>query len=164
MGATHHLRKLGSALCLIVGLAAFGSGFAQDGGVLEVTNSVYQEVETRAADGTVTVQLVPAAKVVPGDVVVYRTDYRNNGVETATDLAIDNPLAKELVYLDASRAPSSVSVDGGESFGELAELTVTAADGTPRPAQPSDVTDLRWIVPSLAPGAAGSVSFRARVK
>ena len=164
MSSTGQRRKLGSALCLIAGLAAFGSGFAQDRGALELTNDVFQQVETTAADGTVTTKLVPAAKVVPGDMVVYEIGYRNHGSETATNLAIDNPLARELVYVDASPEPTEVSVDGGDTFGQLQNLTVTGTDGSQRPAQLSDVTDLRWIVSSLAPGAHGNVSFRARVK
>ena len=163
MNATAHLRKLGSALCLIAGLAAFGSGFAQEAN-LEVTNAVFQEVEVAAPDGTVTRKLVPAVKVVPGQDVVYEISFRNTGGEEATDLAVDNPLPRALVFVEAATDPTAVSVDGGEHFGKLAELTVTGTDGEERAAQPSDITNLRWVVARLAPGATGKVTFRARVK
>ena len=84
--------------------------------------------------------------------------------QPATDVAINNPVARELVFLDASVAPSAVSVDGGKRYAPLSELTVTGADGKPRPAQPADVTHLRWTIASVAPDASGKVSFRARVK
>ena len=47
---------------------------------------------------------------------------------------------------------------------DLAELTVAGPDGEPRPAQPSDVTHLRWVLPALPAGGEGAVSFRARVR
>jgi uncharacterized repeat protein (TIGR01451 family) len=164
MNTTGRFRKLGPALCLIAGLAAFGSGFAQDRGALEVTNSVFQEVQVTAPDGTVATKLVPALKAVPGDEVVYEISYRNTGSDVATDIAIDNPLPQALTFVEAATAPTAVSVDGGKRFGNLADLTVTGADGEARVAQPSDITNLRWVVSRLAPGATGKVTFRARVK
>lgn len=164
MTTRSRLRSLAPTLCLIAGLAAFGSGLAQDGG-LEITNTAYQEVEVKADDGTVTTRLVPAARVVPGDEVVFEIAYVNTGSEAATDIAIDNPVPPQVSYQGAAGTPvTAVSVDGGESFGALDSLTVLGADGAPRPATASDVTNLRWIIESLAPGASGKVSFRARVK
>lgn len=154
------IRLLGAMLCIAVS----GVSAAQDASPIQVTNAVFQEVEVKADDGSVTTKLVPAARVVPGGEVVYRLEYRNNGDQPATNVNIDNPLSAELVFVSADTAPTAVSVDGGESFGELAELFVIGSDGEPRPAKAADVTNLRWTVPSLAPGASGSVSFRALVK
>src|SRR5690606_1178987 len=114
------IRLLGAMLCIAVsGVAA-----AQDASPIQISNAVFQEVEVKADDGSVSTRLVPAAKVVPGGEVVYRLEYRNNGDQPATNVNIDNPLSAELVFVSADTAPTAVSVDGGESFGQLAELFV----------------------------------------
>jgi uncharacterized repeat protein (TIGR01451 family) len=155
------IRLLGAMLCIAVsGVAA-----AQDASPIQISNAVFQEVEVKADDGSISTKLVPAAKVVPGGEVVYHIDIVNNGAEAATDVAIDNPVPSGLVLSsDPKPAASAVSVDGGETFGDLAGLTVTGADGAPRAAQLTDVTNLRWVIATLAPGAKSQVVFRARVK
>ena len=52
----------------------------------------------------------------------------------------------------------------GQTFGDLANLSVIDAEGNVREARQSDITNLRWIIATLAPKASGQVSFRARVK
>ena len=159
---TTPLRKLGPLLCLIAALAAFGSAFAQAGGQIQVTNAVFVEVVDDSGAGTT--RLVPATNVVPGTEVVYRISYRNTGDAAATDLAIDNPLPDALVFVGSDQPPAAVSVDGGATFGALTDLTVIDLEGDVRQAQPSDITNIRWVVATLAPGASGSVVYRARVK
>lgn len=164
MSTTGQLRKLGAALCLIAGLTAFGSAFAQEKSV-NIDNAVYQEIEVVRPDGTVEIKRAPATKVVPGDTVIYEITYRNSGDQPATDVVVGIPVPAELVFIDDGETPvSALSVDGGEHYGALAALTVLDAEGDERPAEASDVTDLRWTIGSLAPGASGKVSFRARVK
>jgi len=165
MSTTHPLRKLGLALCLIAGLGAFGSGFAQAAGALEISNTVFQEVQVTAADGTTSTKLVPATKVVPGETVVYEISYRNTGKDSASKITINNPLPDGLIYVVGKGTPvSAVSVDGGANYGLLPDLVVIGADGNPRAAKASDVTHLRWVVPPLAAGASGTVTFHAIVK
>ena len=132
---------------------------------IEITNTVFQEVEATAADGSTSKKLVPAAKVVPGGEVVYYIDVVNHGDTAAADIAINNAVPAGLVLSgDPKPAASEVSVDGGETFGNLAALAVTGADGAQRAAQLTDVTNLRWVIATLAPGAKAQVVFRARVK
>lgn len=153
------IRLLGFAL----GLAVSGVVFAQDASPIQITSAVFQEVEVKAADGAVSKKLVPATAVVPGGEVVYEITYQNSGDDTATDVVIDNPLPEELSYVGSSVPVDAFSIDGGKTFGNLADLKVEGADG-PRAAEAADVTNLRWIVDSLAPGAKGMVGFRAKVK
>jgi uncharacterized repeat protein (TIGR01451 family) len=165
MSATTKIKGFGWTLGVLFGLCAPVQAFAQAAPTpVQFTNSVYQEVEVKAADGTVTKKLVPAAHAAPGDEVIYEIAYRNDGKETATDIAIDNPLPDEVTFVSAPLPPSAVSVDGGKRFGPLAQLTVVEADGQTRPARAADITNLRWIVPSLAGGGSGKVTFRVRVK
>lgn len=162
---TSSIRMLGLASVLFVGQALAGMAHAQEQGALKITNAVFQEVEVKAADGKVAKKLVPAAKVVPGGEVVYEISYDNTGKDPATDVAITNPVPRELAFIDVVGMPAtSMSVDGGKQFGQLTALQVAGSDGAKRPAQPSDVTTLRWVLPTLKPGAQGKVSFRARVK
>ena len=164
MGMNSKIRFAGWALCALAGVSAFGANAQAAASPLHFTNAVYKEVEVKAADGKVSKKLVPAARAVPGDEVIYEIAYTNNGNETATDVAIDNPLPKEVAFVSAATAPTAVSVDGGKKFGQLAQLSVVGKDGATRPARADDVTNLRWVVPSLAGGASGKVAFRAKVK
>jgi uncharacterized repeat protein (TIGR01451 family) len=132
---------------------------------VQISNAVYQQVVVEAPNGKATTKLVPAQKVVPGGEVVYQITYRNTGKQPATNVVINNPLPADLVYVETLGTPATaVSVDGGVHFGRLDQLAVIGPDGEPRAAKPADVTNLRWIVPNLAPGADGTVGFRAVVK
>lgn len=164
MGMNSKIRLAGWTLCVLAGIAVSGVALAQAAGAVKVTNAVFQEVEVKAPDGKTVKKLVPATRATPGDEVVYEIGYRNDGADTATDLAIDNPLPREVTYISASKDPTVVSVDGGKKFGPLSQLTVTSPDGKTRPARASDITNLRWIVATLPGGASGKVTFRAAVK
>lgn len=155
----------GWALGVLVGACVAGHAFAQAASPVVITNAVYQETDVKAADGKVTRKLVPAAKVVPGSEVVYEIGYSNNGTQSATGVTINNPVPKGLELVSEGETPTTaVSVDGGVTYGKLAELFVLDKGGEPRPARISDVTNLRWVVAQLAPGAKGKVTFRAKVK
>jgi uncharacterized repeat protein (TIGR01451 family) len=157
-------QQKGWALGVLLGLGGLGVAHAQDSTPVTVTSAVFQEVVVASADGTTSTKLEPATRVAPGGVVVYEISYHNGGSQAASDVAINNPLPQELRYLDASVEPSAVSVDGGKHFAPLAQLTIAGADGATRPAQPADVTNLRWMIASVAPEGSGKVSFRAQVK
>lgn len=102
--------------------------------------------------------------VVPGDALLFTTQYRNAGTVAIKNFIVTNPLP-EAVALSAKGADQlTVSVDGGKTFGKLAVLRVAGADGKARPAQAGDVTHIRWILPVLAPGGAGSLSYHATVR
>lgn len=102
--------------------------------------------------------------VVPGDALLFTTQYRNAGTVAIKNFVVTNPLP-EAVSLSAEGADKlTVSVDGGKTFGKLAALRVAGADGKARPAQAGDVTHIRWILPVLAPGGSGSLSYHATVR
>ena len=97
---------LGWAFGALLAFGVFGAAHAQ-ASPIEVSSVAYQEVEVVAADGTRSIKLEPAARIAPGGVVVYEITYHNEAAQPATDVAINNPVARELVYLDASVAPSA---------------------------------------------------------
>ncbi|MEP9360913.1 hypothetical protein [Sphingomonas sp. KR3-1] len=132
---------------------------------IEIRTSVLAERRTPAADGTTHVQLAPAARVTPGDRVVYRIDYRNNGTQAATGLVIANPVPAAMQYAgpaEGSPAPE-VSADG-KTFGPLSALKVRSGTAF-RPAAAADVRVVRWrLAQPVAAGAKGQVAFRAILK
>lgn len=159
------MNKVIASLCGLLLVTA--PVLAQEG--LELTAQVMQEIETRGKDGKLRKQTVPAARVVPGTEVTYVITYRNKGAQPAEKVVINNPVPPELSYQGSSASgPGTkfeVSVDGGATYGVLPSLRVTGADGRPRPAQPADVTHLRWtLARAVMPGAEGTVRYRAVLK
>ena len=152
---------------ILMASAMFWLGAAQAAGGLQLTNQVFQEVETRAANGEMVRKTVPAAMVVPGTEVSYVITYENTGDRPADDVILTNPVPVELEFVSvaAPTTANQVSVDGGKHYGALSSLTVRAADGNPRAASAADVTHVRWTLSNaLQPGQGGTVSFRARLK
>jgi uncharacterized repeat protein (TIGR01451 family) len=161
------LREKRMLVVLAIALAWPAAAWAAD--ALQVTTEAFQEIETKQPDGTFQRRTVPAATVVPGAVVSYVVRYRNVGSQPADQVVVTNPVPKEMEFVSVAATPpgvaSDVSVDGGQSFGELSKLTVLGKDGKPRPATAADVTQVRWRIQSAVnPGAEGHVAFLARLK
>ena len=131
-------------------------------------SEVFQEV-TENVNGEKKTKLVPAAKVLPGEEVVYILSFANEGDAEASNLVINNPVPAHTWYRNGSAFGAgtevSVSVDGGQQYGQLVELTVPLANGKERAATSKDVTHVRWAVNyALQPGKTGTVSYRAVVQ
>jgi uncharacterized repeat protein (TIGR01451 family) len=123
------------------------------------------QIETTVVqNGVSKVVLVPAKRATPGKRLVIGNTYRNNSAAAISNFAITNPLPNGVSYIADPADRGVVSVDGGRTWGQLAALTVPVAGGTRRAAQASDVTHIRWIVPVIAPGASGRVSYHAVVR
>jgi uncharacterized repeat protein (TIGR01451 family) len=116
------------------------------------------------ADGKQRIELVDPVTIVPGDRLVFGTDYANQGDEAVTNFVVTNPLP-EAVRLAPDADPAlSVSVDGGKTWDKLAALTVANTDGTTRPATHADVTHVRWVLESIAPGSVGRLTYPAIIR
>lgn len=144
---------------------------AQQKGSIEVkTVSEVETVEQNAKGEKVKVRKEAAlAKVVPDDIVIFTTTYTNRGKQPATGVTITNPIAQQMAYLDGSAEGQDTrvqfSVDNGKTFGVPGMLTVRDAKGSVRKATAADYTAIKWTRSKpLAPGASGTVSFRAKVK
>lgn len=166
MSTTKMKLGFGWTLGVLFGVCVAGHAHAQAApGPISLDTAVYQDVQVKGADGKVTTKRQAPKNVVPGDEVVYEMTYTSSAKAPANNVVIDNPLPPQLVFIKVEGTPATaVSIDGGKTFDQLSNLKVKLADGTTRPAQPSDVTSLRWVIATIAPGGKGKIAYHARVK
>ena len=137
--------------------------------VLEVTSA--REVVEKI-DGKEVRKIVPTAKIEPGQTLIYTLKYRNDGDEKATDVAINNPIPDNTVYVVGSATGAgseiSFSIDGGKSFKQPTLLTYEITDSTGKAVKkmvaPAEYTHIQWLVREIAPGQRGEMLFQVKVK
>jgi uncharacterized repeat protein (TIGR01451 family) len=117
--------------------------------------------------GNTATRLVPAAKVVPGDEVVWTIVASNVCTAPAGDVAITNPVPQHMRYVgDSAFAPGGAiefSLDGSV-FAAPAALLVTEPDGSRRPARADEYSAIRWVLPRpMGPNESWRVRYRAAV-
>ena len=123
------------------------------------------QLEKTVSENGVDKQVLSEPKVVvPGDLLLFSTDYQNTGAKAVTNFVITNPLPSAVTLAADGAGAFDVSVDGGKTWGTLVALKVADGKGGTRPAQASDVTHVRWSIASIAPGASGTVSYHAIVR
>jgi uncharacterized repeat protein (TIGR01451 family) len=137
---------------------------AQNTNPIALTGDVKAEKIVTDAEGKERVALVEPTAIVPGDRLVFGTDFANNGTDTVTNFVVTNPLPAAVRLAPDADAALEVSVDGGKTFGALAALTITSSDGTTRPATHADVTHVRWVLASIDPGASGRLTYPAIIR
>ena len=130
---------------------------------MQMTSTVQVE-KTVTVAGKPQTQLKAPDSVVPGDKLVLATAYRNATAKPVDGFVVTNPVPKGVEYAGGASAGAQLSVDGGRQWGSLGTLRVTQPDGTSRAAAGGDVTTVRWTIARVAPGAAGSVSYRGIVR
>lgn len=151
------LIAVGASAIPLAAQAQGQSSVALSGDVLAVETSI-------DAEGRETTQLVEPGVIVPGDRLIFGTDYANNGAETVENFVVTNPLPGAVRLAGDADPELMVSIDGGENWGALATLTVIAEDGTERSATHGDVTHVRWVLPSIAPGESGRLEYPAIIR
>ena len=120
-------------LPMMAGLFCVSVATAQTAGNLVLNAVAEVEIEQAGTDGGREVVRIPAQTVVPGDEVIYTLTYDNQGGEPADDIFITNPIPEHMELRHAASNPAWLetvySVDGGQVFGPLSELTVTDSAG-----------------------------------
>lgn len=158
------LKNIVAALVLAGTITLPFAASAQGSSPVTLSGDV-KAVETSVdAEGNETTQLVDPDVIVPGDRLVFGTDYANNGAEAVENFVVTNPLPAAVRLADDADAALTVSVDGGTSWGTLDRLTVAGEDGEPRAATHSDVTHVRWTLASIAPGESGRLEYPAIIR
>lgn len=153
------------ALFLLAGAMAVPAAAQATANAVAINSDVLVERTATDAAGRTQTTLEEPSTVVPGDHLVFVLRYRNNGAQPATDFVVTNPLPSAVAFDSSSDASATVSVDGGQTWGQLASLTVREADGTVRPARANEVTHIRWAFTQPIPaGEAGRLMFRGVVK
>ena len=133
---------------------------------VSLNSSVLVDVVTKT-DGQVTHKLMAPDSTnqkVPGAMLVYTLAYHNNLDKPFENFVVTNPLPAAVMLADDGFGTFDVSVNGGKSFGKLAALTVTDANGKTRAAQASDVNALRWVIPTIAAGASGKLEYHGIIR
>ncbi len=149
---------------LLVGLAALvalpGAAFAA--GPVSLESGIKLD-KVITENGQTRHELVAPEKVVPGNHLVFVTQYRNTSDKPVDRFVVVNPVPNVVALEPAATDAYEVSVDGGKSWGALAALKVSVA-GESRAAQATDVTHVRWVIPVIAAGAGGVLEYHALVR
>jgi hypothetical protein len=124
-----------------------------------VNGDIKAEKTVTDAEGKTRIELVVPDTFLPGDRLLFITNYSNGGAEAATNFTITNPVNPAVRLAPDADPALDVSVDGGKSWGKLAALSLFNPDGTQRPATHADVTHVRWVLARVAPGEAGQVAY-----
>ena len=147
------MKRIGLVAALF-GLSALA---AQPALALTATQTVERMVVETLEDGSQKVTYVAADRVKPGEEVIYRLSYENDRDEPASNVALTMPVPEDVNFIEGSAIePGTVvtySVDGGATFGALAEGTGP------------DVTHIRWqFEGDIAARATGDILFKAILK
>ena len=131
---------------------------------IALIGDVKAEKVVTAPDGTERTELVEPTTIIPGDRLIFGTDYAHNGAEIVNNFVVTNPLPAAVRLAPDADPALDVSVDGGKTWGKLAALTLANPDGTQRPATHADVTHVRWVLASVTPGAKGRLTYPAIIR
>lgn len=150
-------------------LVTLAAGWASARGHIELKSVAEVEQERFDAEGKKIIVREPAAKVLPGQAVIFTTIYENTSKEVAENAVITNPIPEHMIYQAGSAGGAGTmitfSVDGGKTYHTPAKLMIKDAAGREFPARPRDYTHIRWTFEKPLPsGAKGEVSFRAILK
>lgn len=155
-------------------LIAFGvsmdfSMAANAGSPISITSQVNELVQQVDANGQSRLVAVNPDRIVPGDRIMYTTNVTNNGGKASDNIVITNPIPQHVRYLGGTAQGNNFtitySVDGGNQWGQPAQLQVRQADGQVRQAQPAEYTHIRWQYrAALQPAEAQQISFQALLK
>ena len=151
---------------IVILLVALMATWAYAQGHIQLKSVAQVEKEVFSQEGKKEVRREPAAKVLPGNEVIFTTFYENTSKEVAENAVITNPMPEHMIYTENSAQGKGTritfSVDGGKTYDVPARLFIFDASGRKFPARPRDYTHIRWTFGEpLPPGAKGEVSFRA---
>ncbi len=151
---------------MITALAIFGLALpaaAQEQPISLVGDVMLEKVETNETGESKTTLVEPGV-IVPGDRLIFGTDYANSGSEAVENFVVTNPLPKPVRLASDADPELTVSVDGGKNWGTLGALTVTSEAGEARAAAHADVTHVRWTLAVVKPGEKGRVEYPAIIR
>jgi uncharacterized repeat protein (TIGR01451 family) len=152
------------------GVSALAAGEGRPNVVVDVL--AMKEVVQRDNTGRQTIQLREPEPTGPGDTLVYRIHYRNEGTAPAHDTQLIDPIPAGTLLVpgswDAKGGDFSVSTDGGKTFERYpVRRAVKQTDGTTKlqDVELSAYTHVRWTAREpLPPGAERMTAFKVKVQ
>lgn len=148
----------------VLALAFISAPLAAQDSAIDLKGDVMLEQKVVDDEGAETVKLVEPNTIVPGDRLVFGTDYANSGTEAVENFVVTNPLPAAVRLATDAPADLQVSVDGGSNWGTLSELSVNDDDGASRPAAHEDVTHVRWTLARVEVGESGRLEYPAVIR
>jgi len=154
---------------LVMSLAPCAAALAQSAerGCIEL--KTVAEVEESYVDdsGNTAKRLAPAAKVVPGDEVVWTIVANNVCTTAAGDVAITNSVPDHMRYIGNSAFGPGANIEfslDGTAFAAPEALIIDEADGSKRQARAEEYSAIRWALPRpMGPSESLIVRYRAAV-
>ena len=158
-------RSLG--LLLTAGLLTVANGQAVSDPI--AIKAIAEVEQSTVSQGRETTKMVPAQRVVSGDIVMYTLEVRNTARESVPAPTVVYPVPEHMIYApDSAVGPGSevtYSVDAGRSFDTPENLKIQEPGGSVRPATSVDYTHIRWQLKNALKGnSVAFLRFRARVK
>jgi len=154
---------------LVVAVLLLGSNALAQQGAIRLEHKAEQREIVTDENGIEQTRLVEAARVLPGEEVLFTVTYTNVGDEAAEDVVIINPVPEHMFYVNDSATGENTSitfsVDGGKTFAASQDLLITDALGEERPAAAKDYSHIRWVIESdVTARGSGTVHFAAVVE
>lgn len=145
-------------------LAAAFTAPAMANNTISLESEIFVERVTNTSGRTAVILERPTS-LIPGDRLVFVVKYKNTGAAPASDVVITNPIPNAIQFQETLDGTEQVSVDGGKNWARLEKLRIALKNGESRPASPSDVTHIRWVIlEDITNGDEGKLTFRGVVK
>ncbi len=160
-------RNTTSTLALVVALVA-APAFAAP----KITIAMKAEKDIVVVEnGTQVKKRIEAHDQASGEVLIYTVSYRNESNEIAKDIRVDNKIPAGTTYVaDSAKGEADIvfSADNGKTYKKPAQVTYDMVNANGKKetvkATPEKYTDIRWVIPQVAAGGSGQVSYAVRVK
>ncbi len=158
-----------AAIFLFSALVSSSAVGAQSKGNILLKSIAEVEVEEFNEEGRKEIVRMPAAKVIPGDEVIFTNHYTNVSKDALDNVVITNPIPEHTLYKENSATGDGTeitySIDGGKTYDLPENLKKKWADGKEYRAAPSDYTHIQWrFLKSVPQEGKGQVEFRAQLK
>ena len=153
---------------LIAVAVIIGRSSAADSDPISI-KAIAEMEQPSQAHGRGTTKLIPADRVVSGDIVIYTLEVRNTAPISVPRPVVTYAVPEHMTYLpDTAVGPGTevtYSVDAGRSFDAPENLRIQEPGGQLRAAAATDYTHIRWqLKNALKANSVAFVRFRARVK
>lgn len=153
---------------IIAAIALTTAASAASKGHINVDSKAHKLVSYVDQSGKKQNKLLPASKVLPGEIVQYSTNFTNISKKPADNISITNPIPKHTTYLantaEGKNCNIVYSIDGGKNWAKPEQLKIKNSEGKLVTAKASDYTHIRWVYQGdLEPEEKKTVSFRVKL-